>query len=208
MGKNRPILFSILGALVGVAVAISLGNLLNTLMTTYSPITFRENEQAIMLLVLTVLGALIGAFWLRSAITKAYNKLAALRADEFVSVIIGLILALLAGALLSIPLRVLPAPIGRVLPAIVSILLAWLGVSIFAKRPHDLTEWLKSIRPASAPAAPLDAAQKMEVNELTGSTQILLDTSVIIDAVSRTLVKPASSTPPSLSLISFLRNFN
>lgn len=181
MGKNRSILFSILGALVGITIAISLGNLLNRLMTTFYPTIFGESEQVIVRLVLTVLGALIGAFWLRSAITKTYNRLAALRADEFVSVIIGLLLALLAGALLSIPLRALPDPIGRILPTIITILFAWLGVAIFAKRPHDLTEWFKSIRPAAVPVAPLDSAQKMEANELTGSTQILLDTSVIID---------------------------
>jgi uncharacterized protein YacL len=93
-------------------------------------------------------------------------------AEVLLTSIIGLIIGLIMGALFSVPLSLLPQPFGDWAPAIVAIVTAYLSITIFAYRAHDVFSTTRElIRPSDT--ARDEAAQS--------GTQILLDTSVIID---------------------------
>jgi uncharacterized protein YacL len=82
---------------------------------------------------------------------------------------VGLLLGLLAAALLAYPLSQLPGWFGHVLPAVTAGVLAYVGVSVMTMRDRDLTSWLRN-RAAEQPDA-----------DSPPTSACLLDTSVIID---------------------------
>jgi uncharacterized protein YacL len=82
---------------------------------------------------------------------------------------VGLLLGLLAAALLAYPLSQLPGWFGHVLPAVAAGVFGYLGVSVMIMRDRELTSWLRNRSP-DPPAT-----------EAATTSACLLDTSVIID---------------------------
>ncbi|MDX2140930.1 MAG: PIN domain nuclease [Chloroflexota bacterium] len=86
--------------------------------------------------------------------------------------IIGMLLGLLLGLLLAYPLSLLQPPLGGLLPPIVSVVFAYLGLTLFTVRSREfwafLTDWLGIGRRRAFAGADIER-------------QLLLDTSVLID---------------------------
>jgi uncharacterized protein YacL len=86
--------------------------------------------------------------------------------------IVGMLIGLLLGLLVAYPLSLLQAPFNGLLPPIISVVFAYLGLTLFTVRSHEfwafLTDWLGIGRRRAF------AGMGME-------RQLLLDTSVLID---------------------------
>lgn len=91
-------------------------------------------------------------------------------AETLVTSLVGLVFGLVVGALLAWPLSLLPNPWGQYFPAIITVLVAYWSIGIFALRARDILGLF-------------GAYVRGEDNALfsTSNGEILLDTSVIID---------------------------
>jgi uncharacterized protein YacL len=97
----------------------------------------------------------------------------AMSTAEFVSAIVGLLLGLLMGLLLGLPLTALPAPYSTYLPLGVSICFGLGMVGLTVAKREDLV--------AAAEAAGLFRRQDGSKAPAGGLTQVVVDTSAIID---------------------------
>ncbi|MBN1438289.1 MAG: PIN domain-containing protein [Anaerolineales bacterium] len=117
------------------------------------------------------LGALTGLIltpYLTTRPLRALRRnLSLLPATTLSAAMIGLVVGLIVGALASLPLSLLPAPFGNLLPVLGALFSCYLGVTLFVVRRDDLFAVFGGKFSGSAPA----------LEERT----ILLDTSVIID---------------------------
>ncbi|MCS6883115.1 MAG: twitching motility protein PilT [Oscillochloridaceae bacterium] len=104
----------------------------------------------------------------------------------------GVLIGLVFAVLLAVPLASLPRPFGQYLPLACALVCAYVGGTIFAMRKRDLSDLLRSLRPA-AMAQPRPAERRL-----------LLDTSAIIDgriaAVARTGFLEGTLLVPSFVL--------
>jgi len=127
--------------------------------------------------VMGLLGALVGLVMtpflttrpiraVRTALGQANNR-------TLFSILSGLIVGLIIGALLSVPLAQLPRPFGQVLPLVSTIAFAYLGITLFVARQEDFRSMFGGFlqNRQSQPAQAKEPAEQV----------ILLDTSVIID---------------------------
>jgi uncharacterized protein YacL len=100
-------------------------------------------------------------------------------ARDLMAAVLGLVIGLIVSALLALPLSLLPAPFGQILPFVASMLFSYLGVSILIMRQRDLFDVI----------GPRLGGTKGE-NGISAGNQVLLDTSAIIDGriadISRT----------------------
>jgi uncharacterized protein YacL len=84
--------------------------------------------------------------------------------------VIGMLLGLLLALLAAYPLSLLPAPFGQIVPPVMTILFAYLGLTIFGVRSKEITDTLgQRLGKPSGRMAGLS------------SRKLLLDTSVLID---------------------------
>jgi uncharacterized protein YacL len=116
------------------------------------------------------------------------DKIRGAAASDLVAAAIGLTIGLIISALLAIPLNSLPAPLGRVLPFVMALLFAYLGVTIAVLRKNDIAHlfqgaWTRRRDREEERERP--AKERERERELVIATshaqQILLDTSTIID---------------------------
>ncbi len=89
---------------------------------------------------------------------------------DLAAAVLGLLVALVVGALLAIPLSLLPGIFGRVLPLAVTAFLVYVGVTIVVTRRDDIFGLLG-----------LFPTGEREPTEKGGASGALLDTSAIID---------------------------
>lgn len=112
------------------------------------------------------------------------RRLSSMSPDRLTAVIAGLFLGLVAAALLTLPLSLLPTPFGQIAPLIAAIVFCYLSIVILIARRDDLQAFVSNFRSPSQSAAGVAPIVKRE------ETFILLDTSVIIDGriadISRT----------------------
>jgi uncharacterized protein YacL len=117
-------------------------------------------------------GVLVGLIIAPYLITRPYEALRRLVSrtppGEFVYGVLGLIIGLLAGALLSYPLSLLPWWFGHVLPAAAAVVCAYLGVTFLTMRRTELTSYIRSRFRDHSGSADQEGAY-------------LIDTSAIID---------------------------
>jgi uncharacterized protein YacL len=132
------------------------------------------------ILPMTALGAIIGgiitpalvirpAQWIRRTISE-------LTAVQLLAGSVGLIIGLVAAALLAIPLSYLPSPFRSILPTIVALVFGYIGITIMVQRQKDLVAIFRR-RDRGAPVLDNAGAQEAAV----ANQPLLLDTSVIID---------------------------
>jgi uncharacterized protein YacL len=91
--------------------------------------------------------------------------------ERLVAIISGIFLGLVAAALVSLPLSLLPAPFRQVVPLVTAIIFCYLSVVILVSRQNDLQAFFRGLRPVA----------QEPVVEAEQERFILLDTSVIID---------------------------
>ncbi len=166
MHLSLDFLFRILGGILG---AILLGFLGYSLATQFS----------LSLDVVTIAGASIGAFigfivapYLTTKPMHALrNNLAVMPAERLVALLLGILLGLIAAALFSLPLALLPSPFREILPLLSAIAFCYVGVTVLMMRHKDLQNIMRSIRITGDPS-PVNQDQE---------DVILMDTSVVID---------------------------
>lgn len=119
-----------------------------------------------------IIGAIIGAVIAPFIIERPHRALthavSSMPLGDLISAIIGLVLGLLAAALVSFPLSFLPWWFGHVLPAVAAILGAYLGISFMMMRRREVGRLLRLPRPDT-------------VGEVPAKPRMLVDTSAIID---------------------------
>lgn len=172
-------IFALVGARLGVSAAASLN--------------LPDLAVSFIFALVGVLFGLIMTPWLTTRPIRLLRRFVTeLPMEVLFTSLIGLFIALLLGVLLSIPLSLLEAPFGTLLPIIVLLVLIYVFTSLGSVRSREiwvfLAEWL-GVRPKKLTGA------------MVGERQLLLDTSVLIDGrivdiaqtgfVGGTLVVPA-----------------
>lgn len=92
-------------------------------------------------------------------------------AHDLVAGLVGLLLGLLVSVLLSGPLSLLPDPLGKLAPFVMSVILGILGIAVMVMRQADFFEAFRSL--AHVPS--------VRDSRGHGSSRIVVDTSAIID---------------------------
>lgn len=166
MRLSVELLIRILGAIVG---GVLLGTFGNSLAKTL-------NYPADLFIVIFVLLGAVGGFILTPYFTVrpmryVRNSLAVMPPERLLALIVGILLGLVAAALFSLPLSLLPSPFREILPLIAALALVYVSVALLMMRHKDLHRVVSSLRPAG----------KQEPVENAADDVILLDTSVIID---------------------------
>jgi uncharacterized protein YacL len=167
MRLDVEFLVRIFGAIVG---SVLLGIFGNSLAKTlgYSPDVF--------IVIFGLLGAISGfiltPYFTIRPMRSIRNSLAVMSPERLLALIIGILLGLVAAALFSLPLSLLPSPFREILPLIAALALVYVSVVLLMTRHKDLQGIIGNFRPAGS--APSGTTKKEE-------DVILLDTSVIID---------------------------
>lgn len=138
--------------------------------------TAGENAQ-LYAVVMGLLGALVGLvmtpFLTTRPIRAVRMVLGQLNNRTLFSILSGLIVGLIIGALLSVPLAQLPQPFGQILPLVSAIVFAYLGITLFVGRQEDFRSMFAGFFQSRSPQSSQDPQPIEPV--------VLLDTSVIID---------------------------
>jgi uncharacterized protein YacL len=129
-------------------------------------------------------------------------------ASDLLAAVIGLIVGLIISVLLGIPLSNLPANVGHILPFVGAVVFSFLGVAIAIQRKNDIAHLFQTgfiprrsrEREREREEERNREREKEHIPQLQPVTQILLDTSTIIDGriadisqtgfISGTLVVP------------------
>lgn len=166
MRLNVEFLVRILGAIVG---SVLLGIFGNSLAKTvgYSPDVFI----VIFGLLGAVSGFILAPYFTVRPMRSIRSSLAVMSPERLLALIVGILLGLVAAALFSLPLSLLPSPFREILPLIAALALVYVSVALLMTRHQDLQGILGNFR----------AAGKVPVGDTAEEDVILLDTSVIID---------------------------
>ncbi len=132
--------------------------------------------QVITTLLVGFLGFLIAPWISIKPISAIRKHLSNVSVQTLIYGLIGLIVGLIAAALLAYPISLLPAPLGSILPFVAVLLFGYLGIALFVSRQKDLGNIFHSFSKRGG-----DSAEKTEESGLQDSRKILVDTSAIID---------------------------
>jgi uncharacterized protein YacL len=110
-------------------------------------------------------------------------------ASDLIAAVVGLTVGLIISVLLGIPLSNLPANLGRILPFVGALLFSFLGVAIAVQRKNDIAHLFQTgfiprrsrEREREREEERNKEREKESTSQLQPVTQILLDTSAIID---------------------------
>jgi uncharacterized protein YacL len=91
--------------------------------------------------------------------------------ERLVAIISGIFLGLVAAALVSLPLSLLPDPLRQIVPFVTALIFCYLSAVTLVSRQNDLQAFFRGLRPVA----------QQPVVEVEQERFILLDTSVIID---------------------------
>jgi uncharacterized protein YacL len=155
----------------------------------------------------TAAGSALIAFIITPYITVVpYHWMRETSASDLVAAVIGLIVGLIISVLLAIPLANLPPNFGRFLPFVGAVVFSFLGITLAVQRKNDIAHLFQTgfiprrSRDREREEERHKEREKENVSPLQPVTQILLDTSAIIDGriadisqtgfVSGTLVVP------------------
>lgn len=137
---------------------------------------YNVEDHLLYIFTLALVGALAGFILTPYLTTRPIRSLKALigrlSAEMLTAALVGLVVGLLVAALLSIPLSMLPSPLGDILPFIGVILFTYLGITIFVMRHQDFANVLGGIT---------SRHDGVGAGAVRANRTVLLDTSVIID---------------------------
>lgn len=190
MRFSQDLLIRIFGAIVGSVLLAIFGNSLAKILG-YSTDLF--------IVIFGIFGAVSGfiltpLFTLRP-MRSIRNSVAIMSTERLAALIMGILLGLVAAALFSLPLSLLPSPFREILPLLSALALVYLSVMLLMMRQKDLQGMFINARPVS----------KDKGDDRGEQNVILLDTSVIIDGritdISKTGFIRATLLVPSFILL-------
>ncbi len=190
MGLGQDILVRIFGAIIGSVLLAIFGNsLAKTLGTSTDTL----------IVIFGLLGAISGfiltPYFTVRPMRAIRNKVAIMSTERLIALVLGILLGLVAAALFSLPLSLLPSPFREILPLISALALVYLSVVLLMMRQKDLQGVFSGIRPI-----PQEKGENRPEQNV-----ILLDTSVIIDGritdISKTGFIRATLLVPSFILL-------
>jgi len=190
MRFSQDFLVRIFGAIVGSILLAIFGNSLAKILG-YSPDAF--------IVIFGLLGAVSGyiltPYFTVRPMRSIRKSLAVMSPERLLALILGILLGLVAAALFSLPLSLLPSPFREVLPLISALALVYLSVLLLMMRQKDLQGIFTNVRPLPQEKGGDQSEQNV----------ILLDTSVIIDGritdISKTGFIRATLLVPSFILL-------
>ena len=138
---------------------------------------FLDSDQLdLFILVFGLIGVLAGLIltplFTTRPITKTRDSLVRMPVERLVAIIGGIFLGLIAASLLTLPLSTLPSPFRQIFPLVSVIILVYLSVVVLSLRQRDLRGTLSFLRVGR---------KSPTVERIEVESQLLLDTSVIID---------------------------
>lgn len=161
----------LIGAVIGAIAGGFLGAYLADALGT-SP----EAYVVILGLVGFLAGLILTPYFTTRPLQYLTRKLSSMAPERLTAVIIGIFLGLVAAALLTLPLSLLPTPFGQIAPLIAAFVFCYLSIVILVSRQNDLQAIIKNFRVAGNTSENSDTLQ-----DAAKESFILLDTSVIID---------------------------
>lgn len=169
MRLSIEFIFRILGALAGTFALGSIGLQLAT---------FLEDQAGIYIAVMGLLGFLAGLIITPYVTTRPVRhmrqSLVSMPPERLLAIFIGIFMGLVAAALVSLPLSLLPTPFKQILPVGAALVLCYLSVVILITRQNDLQALFTEFRSATSGSS---GGSK----DGSSGSFILLDTSAIID---------------------------
>ncbi len=161
--------------LIGMVIFGAIGALIGLQLVDAGGISRRDGVAAVLvtMLVMGLVGLVAAPFLTTRPFRAAQRRIRQTPVTDLVAAVIGLVLGLLIAVLLAFPLSFLPSPLHEVLPLIVAIVFALLGVSTMISRRRDFANLFTTRLPLTrGPEPALTVAE---------DRYVLLDTSVIID---------------------------
>lgn len=150
------------------------------------------SESAMYILPATTIGLLLGYFLAPGLVIAparaARDSLRQVPIEDLFSGAIGLSIGLIIAALLAYPVSKIPPPFGTYLPFIAALIFGYIGMIVMVMRKSELLTlfgFQKAAQKLASTSADGDTfihSDRLSVNGATDSHQLLLDTSVIIDA--------------------------
>ena len=161
--------------LIGMVIFGAIGALIGLQLVDAGGISRQDGVAAVLvtMLVMGLVGLVAAPFLTTRPFRAAQRRIRQTPVTDLVAAMIGLVLGLLIAVLLAFPLSFLPSPLHEVLPLIVAIVFALLGVSTMISRRRDFANLFTTRLPLTrgTEQAPTVAEDRY----------VLLDTSVIID---------------------------
>jgi len=164
------LVFGIIGVFAGEALGTLIGEIWVTIQI---PIIV---YQIVTALLVGFVGFLITPWISIKPISAIRKRLSALSAQTLIFGLIGLIVGLIAAALLAYPISLLPTPLGNILPFVAVLLFGYLGIVLFVARQKDLQNLMRTFSKGGG-----DNQDKTDNGGLQDTRRILVDTSAIID---------------------------
>jgi uncharacterized protein YacL len=165
--------FEFILRLIGAVIGAVAGGILGAYLAAYLGVP-PEGYVVVIGLVGFLAGLILTPYFTTRPLRYLTQKLSSMPPERLTAVIIGIFLGLVAAALLTLPLSLLPTPFGQIFPLIAAFVFCYLSIVILISRQNDLQAFLKNIRISGSSTAKINAPDEKE-------RFILLDTSVIID---------------------------
>lgn len=160
-----------LSRVVGLVIFGILGARFGANPDVYTSLNLSQESAATVMGMTGVLFGLIATPWYTVRPVQSLRKnINEMPADQLVMALFGLAVGLLLALISAYPLSLMPEPLSWVLPVIVLLLGAYLGLTIFGKRGREIQDelWSRISRSAARPSG-------------TGSRKLIVDTSSLID---------------------------
>ena len=174
--------FEFILRLIGAVLGALAGGIFGANLATYLTVP-PEAYVVILGLVGFLAGLILTPYFTTRPLRYLTKKLSSMPPERLTAVIIGVFIGLVAAALLTLPLSLLPTPFGQIAPLIAAFVFCYLSIVILVSRQKDLQAFIKNFRVSGNVVAKTDQLAEEE-------SFILLDTSVIIDGrildISRT----------------------
>ncbi len=162
----------LIGAIVGSVVGGFLGAYLADLLGV-TP----EAYIVVLGLVGFLAGLILTPYFTTRPLQYMTKRLSTMAPERLTAVVIGVFIGLVAAALFTLPLSLLPTPFGQIAPLIAAVIFCYLSIFILISRQKELQRFIRNYRTPNSSAASLEGPSNNNPLE----NFILLDTSVIID---------------------------
>ena len=167
--------FEFILRLIGAVAGAIAGGFFGANLATYLEVA-PEAYVVILGLVGFLAGLILTPYFTTRPLRYITKKLSTMAPERLTAVIIGIFLGLVAAALLTLPLSLLPTPFGQIAPLVAAFLFCYLSIVILISRQDDLQVFIKNFRLSNN-----GAESQKQTNTESLESFILLDTSVIID---------------------------
>ena len=155
MNFSTDFIFRILGAIFS-AVAAGIGGFYFSEWLGLTPDVY----VIVFGLVGVLTGLILTPYITTRPIRRIRKRLSQMTAGRLAAFMIGIFLGLVAAALLSLPLSLLPAPFRQIMPLATAVIFCYLSVIILTTRQNDLQSLFNSFRPGNQAKRPMNKAAR------------------------------------------------